>query len=547
MKLAPRLVIAFGFLAAVSTGGLGFAVREERRREETARFADEVKSACASVSEEIRRQTESDGKLISGACHSGELVDRTLVAMEAGELDERRLALSALVPGQREAFDFDQLMLATDSGEILGADPHTLLSMSTADVKSLVRGRPDAFLRAPSVRGFIARCKKQGTQGRAVGLVGVRGMDPVLQRLGKATQLTITAGFLAPPSMGDLVESTCELRDGAGDTLLIHVSKTKVQLYQNLAHIDRTVFLAALVATGFALALAVLLARSLGRPLAELALEARKVATGEARPLRVRGSGEIADLTAAFDKMIEDLESTRSRVAAWREVARRVAHEVKNPLAPIRAAVETLRRLRARQDPAFDDYFDEATRTVLDEVHRISNIVTEFTRFARLSPPRPEPTDLEELAQHVLTLQRANAGEARLDMITKSPVPTVFADRDQIVQVLTNLVQNALDAVRGRMGGTVHVFLEEVSRGRVHLTVKDNGAGIAPEMAGHLFEPYATTKARGTGLGLAIAQRIAIEHDGELACLPSEGGAVFRLTLPVRGPPPVGEMPPASS
>src|SRR5579863_6829779 len=105
--------------------------------------------------------------------------------------------------------------------------------------------------------------------------------------------------------------------------------------------------------------------------------------------------------------MLEDLAGMRrrlaatTRVAAWREVARRVAHEVKNPLAPIRAAVETLRRLRARNDPEFDAYFDEATRTVLDEVHRIANIVTEFTRFARLSPLRPQTVDAADLAQQV--------------------------------------------------------------------------------------------------------------------------------------------------
>lgn len=373
-------------------------------------------------------------------------------------------------------------------------------------------------------------------------------MDPLLRRLGKTTQLTITAGFMAAPQAGDVVESTCELKDGAGDTLQIHVSKSKMQLYQTLAHVDQTVLFAALVATAVALAIAALLARSLGRPIAELASEAGKVAAGEARPLRVRGSGEIADLTAAFDKMIEDLESTRrrlaatSRVAAWREVARRVAHEVKNPLAPIRAAVETLRRLRARQDPAFDDYFDEATRTVLAEVHRISNIVTEFTRFARLPPPRPEATDLEELVQGVVQLHRANAGTAVLAVSVKNTLPKVFVDRDQIIQVMTNLVQNALDAVKAKDKGEVHVALES-ARERVYLTVTDNGPGIAPEMAARLFEPYATTKAQGTGLGLAIAQRIAIEHDGELACLPSAPGAVFRLVLPVKGPPAVSEMP----
>src|SRR4029077_4214823 len=145
------------------------------------------------------------------------------------------------------------------------------------------------------------------------------------------------------------------------------------------------------------------------------------------------------------DRMIQDLAVTRrrlagvSRVAAWREVARRVAHEVKNPLAPIRAAVETLRRLRAREDPRFDEYFDEATRTVLDEVHRISNIVTEFTRFARLPPPRPTDVDVDDVARHVIQMHKAAAGATRLSHVAQRRVPAIRADRDQVIQVLTNL------------------------------------------------------------------------------------------------------------
>src|SRR6185369_3233751 len=113
------------------------------------------------------------------------------------------------------------------------------------------------------------------------------------------------------------------------------------------------------------------------------------------------GGRELEELAAAFNQTIADLVqlrkrlATTERIAARREIGRRVAHEIKNPLAPIRAAVETLRRLRARDDPAFDDYFDEATRTVLSEVFRITNIVTEFTRFARLPAPAPAPFDAE--------------------------------------------------------------------------------------------------------------------------------------------------------
>jgi two-component system, NtrC family, nitrogen regulation sensor histidine kinase NtrY len=265
----------------------------------------------------------------------------------------------------------------------------------------------------------------------------------------------------------------------------------------------------------------------------------------------VRGSGEIAELVQAFDRMLEDLAATRrrlaatSRVAAWREVARRVAHEVKNPLAPIRAAVETLRRLRARGDPAFDEYFDEATRTVLDEVHRIANIVTEFTSFARLPAPHPQDVELVEVVRHVLQLQKGNAEDVTLEHEVIGTVPHVRADRDQVVQVLVNLVQNAVEAVKGRTSGRVVVRIDARRSGVVDLSVEDNGPGVSPEIAARLFEPYATTKAEGTGLGLAIAQRIAMEHNGELSYLgggKAGRGAIFRFVLPIDGPPIVADV-----
>jgi nitrogen fixation/metabolism regulation signal transduction histidine kinase len=301
--------------------------------------------------------------------------------------------------------------------------------------------------------------------------------------------------------------------------------------------------------------LAILLARGPVRRIQELAAEARKVASGEAQPVRVRGSGEIAELAESFDKMLEDLSAMRrrlaatTRVAAWREVARRVAHEVKNPLATIRAAVETLRRLRARNDPEFDAYFDEATRTVLDEVHRIANIVTEFTRFARLPAPQPADVDVTELARQVVRLHEAGT-RAKLHVVVERLPPTVRADRDQIVQVLTNLIQNALDAVKEKgEAGEVRVAVSTEGPDAVSVTVIDNGSGIAPEIAARLFEPYATTKAQGTGLGLAIAQRIAIEHNGELSYVPAPPGrgAAFRLVLPLGGPTAMADAAPSSS
>jgi nitrogen fixation/metabolism regulation signal transduction histidine kinase len=210
-----------------------------------------------------------------------------------------------------------------------------------------------------------------------------------------------------------------------------------------------------------------------------------------------------------------------------------VAHEIKNPLLPIRASVETLRRLRARNDPAFDEYFDEATRTVLDEVARISNIVGEFTRFARLPAPQPAPFNAEEAVRSVVSLHAA-AGAA-IDFEAE-PCPELNADKDQVVQIVTNLVQNAQQALADRPHGRVRVRLFR-EQDKLVLSVSDNGPGVAPEMRGRLFEPYATTKAEGTGLGLAIVERIAVEHGGEISFADAPGGgASFVVKLPLSGP-----------
>jgi signal transduction histidine kinase len=558
MRLAPRLVLAFGFVATLSVAGLGYAMREDRRESETKRFEEEVRSACDRVVAELGRQGESDRKLVAGACQSGEFVDRAAIMLQAGTLDENRLALSRIVLEERQAFDLDELVLATRDGDPIGVDPMSLLRTPPSAIAKLVAGDMTHFaVRTGEQPALVARCTKAVSGGRGVGLVGARHLHPMITRLANTVDAKVSLG--EAPADDDAAQATCTLRDSAGTSLAIAVSKPKKELVENLARIDHAVLVAGLASMGVALVLAVLLARNLGRPIAELAAESRKVASGEARPLRVRGAGEIAELAQSFDDMLKDLEATRrrlaaaSRVAAWREVARQVAHEVKNPLAPIRAAVETLRRLRARQDPEFDKYFDEATRTVLDEVHRIANIVTEFTRFARLPAPKPQEIDATELVRQVARLHEASA-RAKLSVVVDRVPPVVRADRDQIVQVLTNLVQNALEAVadKGEAGAVTVAIGDGTSaasprRGQhlsegpssVAITVSDNGPGVAPEMADRLFEPYATNKPQGTGLGLAIAQRIAMEHGGELSYVGRPGeGAAFRLVLPVEGPAP---------
>lgn len=557
MKLAPRFALWFGVLVTASTAAVGVLLREERRSAETSRFDSEVRDACSRATAEVRRIADDDRRLLGGACDNGEVVDHTLVWLEGGA--DYSVSLGQMVQFDRHAYGLDELAFVDGKGTVLAADPPQVMRLGARDAaREIAQDRAhfvsagtkgSAFAADPSI---VTRCRKDGAAGVSVGLLGARHVDPMLAQIAKTMGVSVRRGSGAK-STDELRQAECTIDDGKGGVIPIVVSKDTAAFRESLVAFDDKIIEYCSAAAFAAFLLAILLARNLSRPLSDLAEAARKVASGEARPVKVRGTGEIADLTTAFDRMLEDLGATRrrlaatTRVAAWREVARRVAHEVKNPLAPIRAAVETLRRLRAREDPAFDGYFDEATRTVLDEVKRINDIVTEFTRFARLPPPKPTELDLAAVARDVVKLHEPAAGRIAL-RVEAGRVPKTMADRDQIVQVLTNLVQNAIDALRGagREEGRVEVALAQLDGSRVAISVRDDGPGVAPEMIPRLFEPYATSKAHGTGLGLAIAQRIAVEHGGELSYVARPRGAEFRMVLPVEGPPPVSEMPPGS-
>jgi nitrogen fixation/metabolism regulation signal transduction histidine kinase len=249
-----------------------------------------------------------------------------------------------------------------------------------------------------------------------------------------------------------------------------------------------------------------------------------------------RATGEVGELVRAFNAMTQDLASNRlrlaqaERVAAWREVARRLAHEIKNPLTPIAMSVETLRDALAAGRRDFPEIFDEGTRAIGEEVRRLKRIVDEFSRFARLPAPERAAVAPEELVGAVLALYPSAPPGVSVERRIAPGLPAVSADRDQVLQLLLNLLRNALDAMPE--GGPL--LLEARAEGAgVALSVKDGGAGISAEDLPHVFEPYFTKKEGGTGLGLAIAHRIAEEHGGRLTVESTPGqGATFTLWLP---------------
>lgn len=549
MTLAQRLLLAIGVLTLTTTGALAFGVREAWRTAEEESFQSQFRTATERLGAELTEEIRNLPSVLAPLCEHDQVIDSAFMDLARNELDTgRRLALSLRVPELAKALRFDELFLVTSAGEILGASPETGLAGSrNASLAKKLSGDPEqATLRSTNGPPAIEVHCTHSVSGYKGGFFGARRLDETLARVGASQGLTLS--LKRPPKGADSMLGAMKLPQLAG--VEVFATRSRQPLRQALTRLDAEIVVIGAATLVVALVFAALLSRGLARPIARLSEQARRVVTGEPVPVVAHGGREIEEFAAAFNQAIADLVALRKRlaaterIAARREIARQVAHEIKNPLAPIRAAVETLRRLRARSDPAFDDYFDEATRTVLDEVARIADIVREFTEFARLPPPNPAPMDLERVVRDVVGLHTTSG--PRIDVVAEN-LPEIVADRNQLVQVLTNLVQNAIDAVRDRPDSRVTVEAVPAGSHHVRLSVRDNGPGVAPEMRPRLFEPYATTKEHGTGLGLAIVERIVIEHGGEIRYEDAAGGgAEFTIILPVSGPTLLVEPPPAS-
>ena len=255
----------------------------------------------------------------------------------------------------------------------------------------------------------------------------------------------------------------------------------------------------------------------------------------------MRSKDEVGAVASAFNFMMEDLKTSKERlviaerIAAWQDIARRLAHEIKNPLTPIQMAMDTLRKSWKKQHPSFDEILDESTRTVLEEADRLRKIVAEFSDFARMPKPELSRIDLNEIVRSALTLyQGAVAVDARL----AKDLPELDGDKGQLTQVLLNLVENARDAIGARASGRITVTTRRgEANDRALLIVEDNGPGVPAELKDKVFSPYFTTKQAkgGTGLGLAIVHRIVSDHGGRITI--SDGrdrGARFTIELPLR-------------
>jgi two-component system nitrogen regulation sensor histidine kinase NtrY len=220
------------------------------------------------------------------------------------------------------------------------------------------------------------------------------------------------------------------------------------------------------------------------------------------------------------------------KVAAWREVARRLAHEIKNPLTPIQLCAQRLRRQFSTAPDHVKALVDECTTTIVGEVESLKSLVDEFSQFARMPAPRREPTDVHELLRRILVLYDGLFEHVRIETLLAVDLPRVRIDPDQIRRVIINLVDNAIEAIN-QQGLVVLETQHDAGANLVRIIVADDGPGIAPADREKLFMPYYSTKKRGSGLGLAIVRRIVAEHDGTIEVGENQPrGTRFSIELP---------------
>ena len=283
------------------------------------------------------------------------------------------------------------------------------------------------------------------------------------------------------------------------------------------------------------------LSRSLSRPLQELVGWTEQIARGDPVPDEPapRGAPEFEVLRGRMRQMSAELETGRKvaleaeRVSAMRETARQVAHELKNPLTPIRFAVERLRRVNSPE-------LRESIEVLAVESARLEELARSFSQFGRLPEGPAAPVDLGELARY--TARSSVPREMPVEVNVAPDVPLIQGHHEALSRALSNVMLNAVEACKD--GGSIAVDVSKISRNgssAVALTVRDTGCGITAERIAKIWEPYVTYKPGGTGLGLAIARQTVLAHDGEVTAESQPGqGTTIRFILPVRksGPPP---------
>jgi len=326
---------------------------------------------------------------------------------------------------------------------------------------------------------------------------------------------------------------------GPNAILTVPLALRQREIEREIDDLDRGVQLGALLFVLLGAGIGFWMAERIGDPVQRLTRASKRIAAGDldAR-VYVRSADELQRLVESFNGMAVELRRQRSqlertnRLEAWAEMARQVAHDIKNPLTPIQLSAEHLRRVHADTGEPLGPVLDACTTTILTQVRLLRQIAGEFSSFATTPAPRPVPTDVRDLLGEVLQAYVTGlAGRVATRLDVAPDVPQVVVDRMLIGRAVTNVVENALHAMPN--GGRLEV--QAVRQGdMLAITVRDTGVGMDDEALARLFEPYFSTKAIGTGLGLTIARRNVELHGGSIAVDSRRGeGTIVTLRVPI--------------
>lgn len=360
--------------------------------------------------------------------------------------------------------------------------------------------------------------------------------EPIVQTIQWTGDAESAETFHALPLKGRNGELLGVLLVGSSRAELIHLT-------QHIVRIGAAVAAAAIL---IGMLLTFWVSARVTRPIEQLAEGAREVAAGHwDTRIELSGSDETGQLASAFNHMTQTLATQRERlvqterVAAWRELARRLAHELRNPLFPMQITLENMQRARTLSPEQFQEVFNESTATLKAELANLNSIVKRFNDFSKMPAPEFSRVDVNEAIRNAARLfepQFHGVGKPTIttEYSLKENLSEIDADSELLHRALQNLVLNALDAMPA--GGALTFKTAETPSG-VCIEVSDTGKGLTPEECSRLFTPYYTTKQQGTGLGLAIVQSVVSDHRGTILVASEENrGTTFRIELPRRQP-----------
>jgi nitrogen fixation/metabolism regulation signal transduction histidine kinase len=330
------------------------------------------------------------------------------------------------------------------------------------------------------------------------------------------------------------------LRAAGRDMILtVPLASRQREIEREIDDLDRGVQLGVIVFILLGAGIGFWMAQRIGDPVTRLTRASRRIAAGDldARVF-VRSADELQRLVEAFNSMAFELKRQRARLErtnrleAWAEMARQVAHDIKNPLTPIQLSAEHVRRVHRDRGEPLGPVLDACIDTILTQVQLLRQIAGEFSSFATTPSPRPVPTDVRSLLGEVVQAYATGlSGRVNLSLDVDDGLPLVSVDRMLVGRAVTNVIENALHAMPAGGSLSLRAWLEDAS---VAIAVRDSGVGMDEEALSRIFEPYFSTKAIGTGLGLTIARRNVELHGGSISVESVRGkGTIVTLRLPV--------------